>query len=133
MPWIAAPDITRRITFLVVELQLDYIQPENIITFRSRGSSSRARARIWSLPTIWQQALNIDPKYCIEVLSEKFDSLSLDDQERVLIHDLLHIPKTFSGALVPHRTSHHRSFRHYHDSVETLFRQLTVKSYSKTN
>lgn len=132
MKWQSAPDITRRINFLVKELGLDHIKPENLICFRSHGSSGRSRARIWSLPTIWQQALAIEPHYCIEVISEKFDHLKLDDQERILIHELLHIPKTFSGALVPHRTSRHRSYRHYHDSVETLFRRLAIKSYSQT-
>lgn len=130
MKWHSAPDITKRIDFLVKELDLAYISPKNIYSFRSSGSSSRATARIWSLPTIWQQALNTQAAYCLEVLSERFDKLKSDDQERVLIHELLHIPKTFSGALVPHRNHRHRSFRHYHDTVESLFRSLTKKSYS---
>lgn len=129
MKWIFAPDISQRINFLVSELGLKYISSSQIICFRSMGSSGRATARIWSLPTIWQLALSIKPHYCLEVISEKFDKLKLDDQERVLIHELLHIPKTFSGALVPHRSQHHRSFRHYHDTVEMLYRQLTRKSY----
>jgi len=130
MKWISAPDITKRIHFLVAELELKYISSGQIHSFRSSGSSSRATARIWSLPTIWQQALNTDPAYCLEVLSERFDKLNSDDQERVLIHELLHIPKTFSGALVPHRTHRHRSFRHYHDTVELLFKSLKNKSYA---
>jgi len=129
MEWFPAPDITSRITFLVDRLGLAYIDSSRLVCFRSRGSSGRARARIWSLPTIWQLALKIPPGYCIEVISEKFDNLSLDDQERILIHELLHIPKTFSGALAAHRTHKHRTFRHYHDTVETMFRSLTQKSY----
>ncbi len=124
-----APDVSRRVNYLVHQLNLVYIKPANLVCFRSTQSTSRARARIWSLPKIWQQALGVEAHYCIEVLAEKFDRLSLDDQERVLIHELLHIPKNFSGALIPHRTAHHRSFRHYHDTVESLFRQLDVKSY----
>ena len=126
-----ATDIQRRINFLVNELRLDHINANQVICFRSWGSVSRARARIWSMPSIWQMALDIKPHYCIEVLSEKFDKLSLDDQERVLIHELLHIPKGFKGGLVPHRNAKHRSFRHYHDSVETLFNRLDAKSYQK--
>ena len=131
MQWNSSPDISRRITHLVKNLALKHVDPSKIICFRSHGSSSRARARIWSLPTIWQQALKVTPHYCIEVLSEKFDTLSLDDQERVLIHELLHIPKTFSGALVPHRSHAHgrKTYRHYHDEVEALYRLLTVKSF----
>lgn len=132
MHWQAAPDITRRITFLVERLNLVHIDPKRIVCFESQGSTSSARARIWSLPTIWQQALGVEPHYCVEVLSEKFDRLSPDDQERVLIHELLHIPKTFSGALVPHRhrASGRRTYRHYHDTVEALFRSLSSKSYT---
>lgn len=131
MQWSLAPDISRRIAFLVHELDLSHIRPQNVICFRSRGSSSRARARIWSLPTIWQQALRVEPHYCLEVLTEKFDRLTPDDQERVLIHELVHIPKTFSGALVPHRSAHpgRRTYRHYHDHVEQLYLSLTQKSY----
>ncbi|MBI2587209.1 metallopeptidase [Candidatus Amesbacteria bacterium] len=129
MKWTLAPDITQRIHFLVNQLKLKYISSGQIYSFRSSGSSSRATARIWSLPTIWQQALKTGPAYCLEVLSERFDKLKPDDQERVLIHELLHIPKTFSGALIPHRTHHHRSFRHYHDTVEKLYLSLNKKSY----
>ncbi len=129
MRFVKASDIQKRIEFLVRELEIDYIKAENLVCFRSFGSSGRARARIWSMPTIWQIALSIEPHYCIEVISEKFDNQSLDDQERILIHELMHIPKTFSGALVPHRTHKHHSFRHYHDTVENMFNRLERKSY----
>src|SRR3990167_7885109 len=131
MKWSSAPDITERIGFLVNSLKLTYVDPRRVVCFRSRGSSSSARARIWSLPTIWQQALAVPAYYCLEVLAEKFDRLSPDDQERVLIHELVHIPKTFSGALVPHRSHVHgrRTYRHYHETVEQLYLSLTKKSY----
>lgn len=123
-----APDISKRITSLVRLLGFGHITSKSLICFRSTGSTGRARARIWSLPKIWQMALSVDAHYCIEVISEKFDNLSLDDQDRVLIHELMHIPQNFSGALVPHRNHKHRSFRHYHDKVELLFNKLNNKS-----
>ncbi len=129
MKFVKAPDIQKRITFLVQQLKLLHINAKQLVCFRSYGSTGRARARIWSMPTIWQIALDIQPHYCIEVIAERFDQLTLDDQERILIHELMHIPKTFSGALVPHRTHAHRSFRHYHDTVENLFNRLERKSY----
>ena len=103
MEWHKAAEIQREITELVKKLEFSHIDPKKIIAFRSTGSKSRARARIWSLPRIWQQALSVGPHYCIEVLSEKYDRLSREDKIRVLIHELLHIPKTFSGSLLPHR------------------------------
>jgi len=84
-------------------LGLSFIKADNIVAFRSYGSKSRAVARIWSLPRIWQIALKVEAHYCIEVVSERFDGLSKTEKEKVLIHELLHVPKNFSGALLPHK------------------------------
>jgi len=97
-----AQDIQKLIDELLSGLPLAFIKPENIICFRSHGSKSRAIARIWGLPRIWQLALDIKAHYLIEVIAERFDRLTEGEKERVLIHELMHIPKTFSGALVPH-------------------------------
>ncbi|MBI2616929.1 metallopeptidase [Candidatus Gottesmanbacteria bacterium] len=103
MEWLEATDVARSIRLIVTRLDLHYIDHKRIVCFRSHGSSSRARARIWSFPKVWQLALKIPPHYVIEVLSQYFDHLSNDDKTRVLIHELLHIPKNFSGSLLPHR------------------------------
>jgi predicted metallopeptidase len=120
MIWEKALDIQNEITQIVNKLKLEYITPDQIICFRSYHSSSRARARIWSLPRVWQLALSVKPHYVIEVLSEKFDHLSPDDKKRVMIHELMHIPKTFSGSLVPHRGRFHAINTR---TVETLFNE----------
>lgn len=121
MEWQKAPDISCQVKQIVKKLGLDYINCQRVICFRSFGSSSSARARIWSFPRIWQQALVQPPHYIIEVLSQHFDKLSTDDKRRVLIHELLHIPKNFSGSLVPHRG---RGRRIDGRRVEKLFRLL---------
>lgn len=108
MEWMKALDISREIEQIAKKLVLSHIDTRKIICFRSFGSKSRASARIWSLPRVWQQALGVAPHYVIEVLAKKFDKLGRDDQRRVLIHELAHIPKTFSGSLVPHRGRVHR-------------------------
>jgi len=102
MIWKLAPDLQRRTKVLISALNLAYINPQRVIVFRSFGSKSRAYARIWSLPRIWQQALKVEPHYCLEVISEKFDRLDLERQKRVLLHELGHIPKNFSGSLLHH-------------------------------
>ena len=117
MEWFPASDIEADIKNLVESLDLQYLNPRRIFCFRSHGSVSRARARIWSLPRIWQIALGCQPGYCIEVISEKFDKLTEKDQQRTLIHELMHIPKNFSGALVPHLRRNMRM-------VDILFKQL---------
>lgn len=121
MQWFEAPDIEKRIKKIINSLALNHVDPKRIICYRGRGSVSQARARIWSLSRIWQQALNLPAHYIIEVIDHRFDKLSVEDQDRVLIHELLHIPKNFSGSLVPHRGKKHRI-----DSrkVETLFKRL---------
>jgi len=118
-----APDIKTRLTQLVKQLQLVHIKPKQLYAFRSFGSKARARARIWALPRIWQLALKLNSGYCIEVISEKFDNLSQADQTRVLIHELMHIPKTFSGALLPHRGRKGR-VKIDSQSVNQLFKRL---------
>lgn len=115
-----APDIDRMVRRLVPRLPFAYIDPTKITCMRSTHATSRARARIWSFPKIWQMALNHPPHYIIEVLSQHFDHLSDDDKTRVIIHELMHIPKNFSGALVPHHGLHKRID---HRTVETLFSQ----------
>lgn len=101
--WQQAPDIQKKINHLIKKLGFDHIVTRRVFCFRGFGSKSKAHARIWSLSRIWQKALRISPSYVIEVISEKFDKLSREKQTEVLIHELLHIPKTFSGALRPHR------------------------------
>lgn len=103
-----APDIQNAINEILTRIDFPYIPKNKIICMRSHGATSRARARIWSFPKIWQMALNEDAHYVIEVLSQHFDHLSVDDKTRVLIHELMHIPKNFSGALVPHHGIHKR-------------------------
>ncbi|KKU90865.1 MAG: Metallopeptidase-like protein [Microgenomates group bacterium GW2011_GWA1_48_10] len=120
MTWEDAPDIQKRVVHILANLDLPHILGKNLIVYRSHGSTGRAIARIWSLPRVWQQALNVSPHYIIEVISERFDRQSHQDQDRTLIHELMHIPKTFSGALVSHRGHKHRIDRR---SVEALYRQ----------
>lgn len=102
-----------------------HVDLSRIFCFRSVGSTSRAIARIWSLPRIWQRALGIEAHYIIEVVSARFDKLSEADQEKVLIHELMHVPKTFSGALVPHHCFQKRINQR---SVEKIHRKWKEKN-----
>lgn len=124
LKWQEADDITSRINFLVDALKYDHILTHRIFCYRSEGSKSRSYARIWGLNKIWQKALGQEPGYVIEVISEKFDHLSQEKKDEVLIHELLHIPKNFSGALLPH---HRKGKRNFHDRVKKA-----VAMYRKT-
>lgn len=121
MEWIIASDIKKQVLLLTKKLSLNYISPKRVFCFRSYGSKSRVYARIWSLPRIWQKALKEKPGYCLEVISEKFEKLSKNNQNKTLIHELLHIPKNFSGSLLPHRRSRGERFA---EKVEKLIKSL---------
>lgn len=121
MEWKLAPDITAEINQLIQNLKFKHIDPSKIICFRSYGSVARMRARIWSFPRVWQLALNLTPHYIIEVNSKHFDHLERDNRRRILIHELMHIPKTFSGSLLAH---HNRGGRIDKRSVEKLFKGI---------
>lgn len=117
LEWEEANDVKREIVKILNILDLPYIKAKNIYCYRTNGSKSRAYARIWSMPKIFQRALNLEPNYVIEVLSKYYDKLTDDEKSKVLIHELLHIPKNFSGALVPHVTQS----RHLGKTANKLF------------
>lgn len=117
LEWAEAQDVENKIREILKVLELPHIKHQNIHCYRTQGSKSRAYARIWSMPKIFQRALKLEPHYVIEVLARYYDKLSEDEKSKVIIHELLHIPQNFSGALVPHRT---RS-RHLGKTANKLF------------
>jgi predicted metallopeptidase len=124
--WEKANDVKKDIVKILRVLDMPYVKPSRIFCYRTQGSKSRSYARIWSFPKIFQDALDLEPAYVIEVLSRHYDRLDEDEKIKVLIHELLHIPRNFSGALVPHVT---RS-RHLGKTANTLFneyKKLAVK------
>lgn len=96
-----SPKISSRVRKLIRECQLDYIKSTRIFCVESTGSRSRAYARIWGLSRIWQETLNISPSYILEV-THRFWKLPDYEQDKVLMHELAHVPKNFSGALLGH-------------------------------
>lgn len=102
-----APDIKKRVGFLVQRLEFSHIKVKNIHCIRSLDAKTRAYARIWGMSRLFTEVVGIEPHYIIEVIAKKFDKLSERDKIKTLIHELMHIPKTFSGALLSHRGRHH--------------------------
>lgn len=118
--WRTAPEIKKRISFLIKKLGLEWVIPGQIYCFRSKNSKTRAVARIWGLSRIWQIALKNKPCYIIEIISEKFDRLSKTSQDEILLHEIAHIPQKFSGSLVPH---YRKGKRKFNDLVDKLVAQ----------
>lgn len=119
LEWEEAKEVKREVVKIVKLLELDYILTSRIFCYRTEGSKAKAYARTWMMPKIFQDALDIPPAYVIEVLSKYFDKLSEDEKSKVLIHELLHIPKNFSGALL----SHHGVNRHITKDANSLFKE----------
>lgn len=98
-----AEDVRQNVEDLISSLSLQHIDPSRVVCYRSTGSKSRRIvARCYSLSKIWQDALKLPSHYIIEVISERYDSLPEEERIKVLIHELMHIPKCFGGGLRPH-------------------------------
>jgi predicted metallopeptidase len=100
-----AEDIDLRVKEIIRKLKMTHIDETRLICLRSKSSGSkRVIARCHGLSRIMQLALNKEPHYVIEILSERFDHLSKEEQTKVLIHEILHIPHCFGGGFRAHKS-----------------------------
>lgn len=99
------PRATYVVRELISRLGLDYIKPSNIVVVRNLDSKSSAYARIYALPRPIMVGFDLEPLYAIEIIQQRFKALDCETKIRVLVHELLHIPRSFSGGLLPHRSN----------------------------
>ncbi len=116
-----APDVAMMAADIVRTLGWEHIDLSRIRFVRSKGTKTRAVARIWGLSRIFQESFGWRPAYVIEVMSERFDKLPKDEKEKTIIHELMHIPKSFSGALVSHK--HFGKWRVNERRVSTVWKE----------
>ena len=107
MKYKKAPEIKKTVVQLATRLGMKHIKKNNIHCIRSFDAKTRAYARIWGMAKLFKEVVGLEPHYIIEVNSRRFDKLSERDKIKTLIHELMHIPKTFSGALLSHRGPYH--------------------------
>ncbi len=119
--WSYDPKLNKLLKKVIKEADVDWIKTPRIFTLRSINAKTRAYARIWGLSRIWQQVLKEDPAYILEVISERYDRLSEHEKSKVLLHEVTHIPKNFSGSLVPHIR---RGKRNFYTKVNNLIKKL---------
>jgi len=99
-----APDVSELLGSIVDRLGFTHVPKNRVYCYRSYGSkATNTIARVHSLPRIWQQALSEPAYYAVEVLAEQYDQLSIYEKEKTLIHELLHIPRTFGGGFRHHK------------------------------
>ncbi|MDD5192824.1 MAG: putative metallopeptidase [Candidatus Nanoarchaeia archaeon] len=95
-----------------------HVRINDVVCLRSFGSTSRGTiARCHALGKAMQLALGRKGFYVIEVISGRFDRLSEEEKTKTLIHELMHIPKSFGGGFIHHNVVCHRNvekmYRHY--------------------
>ncbi|MEK6928809.1 MAG: putative metallopeptidase [Nanoarchaeota archaeon] len=97
-----APDLQARMNDIARVLNLNHIDLDRVKCFRSFGSSTRRTlARCHTIGKLMQKSMNVKAHYTIEFL-EKFDKMKKEEQDKVIIHELMHIPKTFGGGFRQH-------------------------------
>ncbi|MGV8152503.1 MAG: putative metallopeptidase [Candidatus Nanoarchaeia archaeon] len=97
-----APDIQKE-TEEIAKMLFLHVRMSDVVCLRSRGSTSRGTiARCHALGKAMQIALGRKGFYLIEVVSERFDKLSREERTKTLIHELMHIPKSFGGGFKFH-------------------------------
>ncbi|SRR3990172_11564052 len=102
MRYESAPDIQ----FIAEEISrtlFPHIILERVKCFRSFGSSSRGTiARCHALGKLMQKAIGTKAHYALEFLSERFDKMDEEEKLKTIIHELMHIPKSFGGGFKHH-------------------------------
>lgn len=102
MKYEEAPDIKERMIDVVKTLGMDYIDMERIGCLRSFGSSTRRTiARCHALNKVMQKVMKTKAFYAIEFL-ERFDKMQKSEQDKAIIHELMHVPKAFGGGFRQH-------------------------------
>ena len=97
-----APDLQRVVNELAI-LLFPHVRLHSVVCMRSHGSTSRGTiARCHALGKAMQLALGRKGFYVIEIINKRFNKLSDDEKIKVLIHELMHIPKSFGGGFRHH-------------------------------
>ena len=115
-----APDL-QKLAEEISKLLFPHINVNRIKCFRSYGTSSRNTiARCHTLEKLLQKALGINPFYVLEFLSERFDKLDKEEKIKVVIHELMHIPKTFGGGFKHHDFVTERNVNKFYRAYKEL-------------
>ena len=113
-----APDIENLVREISDKLYIRH-DLSRIACIKSAGSKSKhTLARCHTISKAIQTGLDIKAHYVIEIISENFDKLSLDDKVKTLIHELMHIPKAFGGGFKGHHYVNKRSVEKMYDEYK---------------
>src|SRR3989338_2488525 len=105
-----------------------HVKLDSVVCLRSFGSTSRGTiARCHALGKAMQLALGRKGFYVVEVIHSRFDKMSEEEKTKTLIHELMHIPKSFGGGFIHHNVVCHRN-------VERMYeRYINLKNSNNYN
>jgi len=128
-----APDVQKIAEEIVDKLKWNHVLLEHVAFLRSTDSKAkRTLARCHALGKAMQIGMGRKKGfYLIEVISEKFDKLPEDEQLKVIIHELMHIPKSFGGGFIHHDKVHDASVNHVYSNYIKLKENERKKYYFK--
>ena len=112
-----ADDLREVAKEVVEKLNWNHILLEHVAFIRSFGSKSRGTiARCHALGKAMQLGMERQKSfYLIEVISERFDKMSPEEQLQTIIHELMHIPKTFGGGFKHHDIVNEKNVKKVYD------------------
>lgn len=118
-----ADDIQERFADIVRTLNLNHIDLDKVVCVRSYGSSTkRVIARCHGMSKVLQIAMRTKAFYVLEFLSERFDKLDDKEQEKTIIHELMHIPKNFGGGFRHHNHVSEENIK----SIQERYRKMKI-------
>jgi len=121
-----APDIQEKLQHVVLILEYHHVKLSEVVCIRAHGTKSRGTiARCHALNKVMQKALGRKGFYVLEFLSERFDSLDEEEQMKIIIHEMMHIPKSFGGGFVHHNMVTNRN-------VNKLYQEYKEKTKNES-
>lgn len=119
-------------TLKIARQLFPHVKEDRVKCFRSQGSSSRGTiARCHTIGKLMQLTIGVKAHYGIEFISETFDKLSREEQDKVIIHELMHIPKSFGGGFRHHDYVCDQNIEIFHKELKKsendLFKQDLTK------
>ena len=89
---------------IATTLGYGHVMLEKVSVVRSWGSKARRTiTRIHALGKVVMLGMSHQKSFCvIELISENFDKQSEQGKTETIIHELMHIPKTFGGGFRHH-------------------------------
>ena len=130
MKYIEAPDIQKKMEDFSRVL-FPHVKIDRVKCYRSYGTStSNVYARCHALGKLMQLAVGVKAHYALEFLCPRFDKLSEEEQDKTIIHELMHIPKTFGGGFRHHDFVCEKNINIYYKTFQS--RKISENSLGKS-